>query len=336
MRPFFQIIQGETDVTSRVGQGNISLNINDGVGFNSDTMDYEISDEDGIIAEPRTGVDVKIRGGYLERAPRDFGTYTIDEVVLKGWPQIIAVNGQSKGAKNATKETRTKSYKTKDTATYGDLIDLVAKRNNLTGKLDPSIAKMKLEYEAQTEEDDMQFLTRLGNNIGFSVTVKDKNLIVAKRGFGRSTSGLLLPEIQVIFGVNVISYSVSRKDRPRYSKVKATWFDRDKVKRNEVDAASSSEGPEFTIRTPFKTEEEAVKAARSKADDLKRSGATAEFVITGDEQARAEAFVRVEGIRSLVDGEWRATTVGHSFGSGYTTTISCELPGAENGADATS
>jgi len=336
MRPFFQIIQGETDVTSRVGQGNISLNINDGVGFNSDTMDYEISDEDGIIAEPRSGVDVKIRGGYLERAPRDFGTYTIDEVVLKGWPQIIAVNGQSRAAKSASKETRSKSFKKKDAATYGQLIESLAKRNELKAAIDPEIAAIPLEYEAQTEETDMNFLSRMGNRLGFSFSIKDKNLIIAKRGLGRSASGLLLPEIQVIFGVNVISYSVSRKDRPRYSKVKATWFDRDKVKRNEVDAASSSEGPEFTIRTPFKTEEEAVKAARSKADDLKRSGATAEFVITGDEQARAEAFVRVEGIRSLVDGDWRATTVGHSFGSGYTTTISCELPGAENGAEATS
>ena len=298
MTPFFQILQGDTDVTSRAGKGNISLNLTDGTGQNSDTMDYEISDERGIIAAPVTGVDVKIRGGYRERPLRNFGLFTIDEVSLKGWPQTISVNGQSVGAKTAAKQPRSEGHKKKDVPNFGALIEKIAKRNGLTPSIDPKIKAKELDFEGQTEESDTEFLTRLGDRVGFDVTIKDKNLVITRRGYGKSAGGLLLPIIEIQFGVNVLDYSVSRKDKPKYGKVKAKWFDRENVESKEVDTSSSDDGPDFLIRTPFKTEEEALDAVKTKAEDLRRGTATAEFTIDGNEQARAEAQVVVSGIRS--------------------------------------
>ena len=121
---------------------------------------------------------------------------------------------------------------------------------------------------------------------------------------------------------------MERKDQPKFSEVKATWFDRDEVATKEETASSSADGPEYLIRAPHRSAEEAKDAAKSKAEDLRRASGSASFEIDGDPNARAEAFAVVSGVRSRVDGTWRATTVTHSFsGSGpYTTSVECELP----------
>lgn len=326
--PFFQIFAGGADVTSKLAGGGISLTINDGVGLSSDTAQIEIDDKDGVVAAPRTGVELRIVAGYVDQ-PVDFGVYIVDEVEYSGWPQRITINASAAKAKSPLKQRRPKSYEPPDYPTYRKIFDEVAGRNGLQLSISAEIGSKSVEYEAQAEEDDAAFLMRLGQKLDASISVKNNRLIAVKRGAGSSAGGQPLPTIKVIGGVNALSYMANRKDQPKYQKAKATWFDRQKVERKEVEAPAGGDGPELLLREPYQSEGEAKDAATAAGKEAKRGEGTASFAIDGDPTARAEAYVIVTRIRSMVDGTWRATSVSHQWSSTgpYTTTIECELPG---------
>ena len=326
-KPFFKISAGGTDITPKLVGGAVSLTIIDATGSDADTAQIVIDDHNGVIAPPKTGVDLQIIAGY-EDDQVDFGTFTVDEVTLDGWPQQISISAQSAKAKSEAKQRRPKSYEPPDYKTYGDVFKEVAGRCGLQLSIADEISKKSLEFEAQAEENDTEFLTRIGHKLDAAVSIKSGRLVAVKKGGGSTATGKVMPSIVVRRGDNLLSYSVTRQDKPKHRRVKATWFDRKKAERKEVEADASDDGPEFLIREPFQSESEATDAAEAKAQDLKRGEARAQFEISGNPHARAEAHVFVGGVRSLVDGVWRATTVTHNWSSSdaYSTSLECELP----------
>ena len=325
--PFFQILQGSRDVTAIVGQRNISLSLTDGVGMDADSVTYEIDDQDGLIAPPRTGVKITIIGGYVGNT-RNFGEFIVDQVTLRGYPQLIAVSAQSVGAKTEAKQKRSKSYDKTEYPTYRDIYAEIAGRAGLQLAISSEIGSASNQYEAQTEENDLEFATRIGMKLDAHVSAKNGRLIAIKRGAGESASGKSLGGKVIRGGVNLIAYSANVKDTPKHTKVKSTYFDRQKAKKESVEVSSGDEGPEFLIREPFPTKEDAQKAAEAKAKELKRIEGQADFTVVGDPFLMAEEIITVENVRPLVDGEWRATNVTHNWSGAdaYVNELSCEKP----------
>jgi hypothetical protein len=330
MRPFFKVTAGGVDITSKLVGRGISLTITDGVGRESDTIALEIDDVDGGVAAPRTGVILTVEGGYEDGPQRNFGDFKVDQVAYSGWPQKISISAQAVDAKSDQKQKRVLDYQVEDFPTYGDIFEAAAGRMGLSLKISAEIKSKANPYEMQSEENDLSFSTRLGDKLDASVSVKSGNLVVVKRGKGTTVSGQPLPTIIVQYARNVLSYNVTRKDKPKHSEVTATWFDRDSVERKEVTVSGGEEGPTFLLRDPYANEDEAKENAEAKSKELQRGEASASFEIDGDPNARAEAYVEAIGLRDQVDGLWRATTVTHNFSSSspYTTSIECELPDA--------
>ncbi len=328
MRPYFQISVGGQDLTGKLAGRGISLTVTDGVGLSSDSVQIEIDDQDGVVSAPRTGVKITVSGGYVDGAYRTFGEYIVDQVQFSGYPQKISISAQAADAKSAQKSRRPKDYRKEKFPTYGDIYKDLAGRMGLQLAIDGSIAGTSNPYEGQGEEDDMAFGSRMGGKLDAHVSIKSGRLIVVPRGAGTTASGGAMPQIVVARGVNVLSYNATLKDKPKHTKVKATWFDRKKVERKEVEEKAGSEGPDYLIRKPYNSEAEAKAGAKARAGELKRGEASATFTINGDPNARAEAYVSAQGLRSNVDGLWRATTVTHNFSAtgAYTTSIQCELP----------
>lgn len=329
--PYFKISAGGVDITSKLVGRGISLTINDGVGVESDTIALSIDDHDGIVKAPRTGVILDVEGGYLDGERRNFGQFKVDQVTYNGYPQKIDISAQAVDAKSAQKQQRVDQFPKEDFPTFGDIYAKVAGRMGLQLAISAEIGSKSVSFEFQSEESDLSFATRLGRRLDASVTVKSGRLVVAKRGTGKSVSGQPLPTILVTGGSNVLTYSVTRKDKPKHSKVEATYFDRDKVEAVTVEAKIDSDGPTFLMRTPFQTKQDAELAAKAQAKELERGEASASFSINGAPSARAEAFVVASNIRGDVDGNWRAKSVTHNFSasSAYTTSIECELPDGE-------
>jgi len=329
--PFFKISAGGKDITSKLSGIGISLTITDGVGIESDTISLVIDDQDGVVKAPKTGVILEIEGGYLEGPKRNFGKYKVDQVAYSGYPQMISISAQSVDAKSDQKQRRVDDYPKEDFPTYGDVFEKLAGRMGLKLSITDELKSKKLSFEFQSEENDLSFTTRLGQKLDASVTVKSGNLIIAKRGTGKSVSGYELPVIDITGGVNVLNYTVTTKDKPKHAEVEASWFDRESAERKTLSVEVGSEGPKFLMRAPFQDEAEARLAAEAQAKTLQRGEASASFSIDGSPHARAEAYVYATNIRSIVDGKWRAVSVTHNFSSSapYTTGVECELPDKE-------
>jgi phage protein D len=324
----------DIDLVGGWGERFVGLTITDESGTESDKMTLEIDDLDGDVQYPETGTVLHVSGGYREDGAVVQGDYEVNSVDLEGWPQKITVNGTSASTKKKNKERKTEKHDPETgVKTLGDLFEKIAGRNGWSAKVSDKLKQIPVEYEGQAAESDPAFATRLAARYGGLVAIKQGNMVVTQRGEGKSSSGQGLPSLIIERGVNILSYKVSWKDKPQHGKVKASYFDRKKVKKVDVEEDSDSEGGDvaFIIRKPFKNEKEAKEAAGAKSRELQRGEGSATFEIEGDPQAAAEHPIQVVGIRDRVDGTWNPTRVEHRWTTNsYTTTLECETPGKKS------
>ena len=325
--PVFSISADGVDITANFRGAEMTMTITDGAGLKSDTMQIVLDDFDGSTEAPRTGAVLNPIGGY-EGAMRDFGLYSVDSVVYNGWPQKITIDAKSVAAKSLAKQREPKAYPSTDFPTYGDIFKALGAAIGLPVAIVPAIAAIVNEYEAQTEENGLEFATRLAAKMNATVTVKSGHLVVIKRGAGESASGAALDRIVVKKGFNLLSYTVTEKDEPKHKEVEATYYDRAENKRKSVTVPTGMDGPKFLLRNPYQNEEEARAAAASHGKDLVRMQGDATFEIDGNPFAQAEAWAIVSGARSQVDGLWWTTTVTHNFSATgpYTVSLQCGTP----------
>ncbi|MGU3541040.1 phage late control D family protein [Methylobacterium sp. A54F] len=328
--PAVALTYGTRDLMPVWGPLLVSVTITDEKGIESDKLVVELDDKDGQCVYPGVGEVVTVEIGYVGEAGRVRGEFEIDQIDMEGWPQKITIHGTPVSAKKATKENRTEAHKKEDTPTVGDLAKKIAKRNGWTPKVASEIAKIPVEYEGQAGETDAAFLTRLARRYGAILTVKQGRMVMTKAAAGKSASGLTLPALKVAPGVNLVSYRASWKGRERHGKAQAHYFDRRDVKRIDVDAGQGE--ITYRLRQPFKSRDEAKRAAEAAVASLARQEGSATFVIEGDTAVGAEQPIDVSGIRGRVDGRWNATRAEHQVEDGkYLTTLECETPGSESG-----
>lgn len=324
-KPMVQVLANGTDVTGNIMPGLLSLTITDGVGRDYDSVRIEIDDKDGIVSPPSKGAELQVLAGYIDDV-QDFGTFIVDQVSLNGWPQTISVTARSMDGLSEAKQKRDQSYLKEDFPTYEDIFDELAGRMGVTLSMSAEIGGKSVEFESQFGESDVTFASRLGDKLDAAVSVKQGRLIVVPRGQGQSAGSSELPEIMVTRPGNVLNYNATTFNVPKHSSVRAVWFDRFNNVQKEVTVEAGGEGPEYLLRQNFQDENDAREQARATAAALKRGEGQATFEIDGEPSARAESYVNVSGIRSLVDGRWRCTSATHVFrGNGaYTTQLICE------------
>lgn len=328
--PIFRIYADGVDVSDRISGAGIALSINDGDGLKADTAQITIDNATGTVVPPPKGATLRIVGGYEDRM-RDFGLFIVNGRSFVGFPRRIEINAKSVEALKLAKQREPKAYPAKDFPTYGDIFAHIASVIGVTLHISASIKAIRNVYKAQSEEDGLEFTTRIGEKLNASVTVKAGNLVVTEKGSGKSASGAKLDRIQIAAGLNLLSFSVNDTDEPKHSDVEATFYDRDKNERSTVKVGTTMDGPKFLIRTPFQNKEEAEQAAKAKSKKLKRMQGSASFTIEGDPFAQAEAWADVSGCGAGVDGEWRVSSVSHNFTSDgpYVTTIQSDVPTGE-------
>ena len=303
---------------------NMTMTITDGAGLSSDTLQLVLDDVGGMTVPPRTGAILRPIAGYVGRT-RDFGLYSVDSVVYSGWPQKITIDAKSVAAKSMAKQREPKAYPRTQFPTYGDIFQDVAQRIGYPLQISAEIKSKPNDYEAQADENSLEFTIRIGKKLNATVAVKSGYLVVVARGSGQSAGGAALDRVKVSPGLNLLSYTVTEKDEPKHSEVEATYYDRAKNKREVVTVQTGMEGPKFLMRIPFQNEAEAKEAAEARAKDLLRSQADATFEIDGDPFAQAEAWADASGVRARVDGEWWVKTATHNFSasSPYTVSLQC-------------
>jgi len=144
--PQFVITANGADISDKINSRLISLRYSDSAGFDSDSLEFTISDgiESSPVEMPNTGAEIELSLGYDLRVVK-MGRFIVDEVTREGWPETISVRARpasfDKG-KNGEKQLQTQRNKKHEKETFGKLVENIAKTNGLPSKASASLSSI--------------------------------------------------------------------------------------------------------------------------------------------------------------------------------------------------
>ncbi|WP_322997540.1 phage late control D family protein [Castellaniella sp.] len=308
----------------------ISCSVSDAEGVSSDSCNIVLND--WPCAEiPRTGALISIFMGY-EGALAFMGRFTVEDVSVQMFEHQMTITGRAAEMGGKVKEGKERHW---DDKTLKDIVSEVAADHGLSPMVDDEIGQFSYPWLGQMGESDIHFLERLAERHGALMSVKDGKLIFASKASGKSASGSALTPITITPDIlSPGSGQVQFSDRTKSGKVKASYTDRGKGKKVEIEEESDPNGKaDYVLTEQYADEDEARAAAKSMAGDLLRRQATFSCSIPGNPTARAGAPLTFRGCRPGVDGiPFIIKSATHNISkSGYTTDLSGESQSGPKG-----
>lgn len=323
MTPDFKVIAAGINITSQIKDRLLGLVVNDEAGFKSDTVEITLDDRDNAIELPLPGAPLIVFMGYKETFLAPMGVFTADEVVAKGPPDRVIIRGKAVNLGGTIKEQKTRSW---DDKTIEDIVGTIAGEHELEPKVADDLKPFHYKHLDQTDESDINFLTRIAKDHDAIASVKGQSLLFMPKGEGKTVSGIpMLP--RSITKSGELSWSMTLASRGNYKSVEAHWHDEATGKKEKVTAGEGS--PIKRLRHTHSTKEEAEKAAKAKLDETKRGDDTLSITMPGDPSVAAEGQILAIGFRIGVSGLWSVTSARHEItGGGFKTKIKTEKPNA--------
>lgn len=319
MRPIYRIFADSQEITALVSDRLLSLTLIDEAGTRSDRTALRLDNRDGRMVMPRRGAELEIRLGYEETGTAFMGLFTVDEVEVSGPPDVMTVSAKAADMRAGMKAPRTRSW---HDVTLGDIVRTVSGDHGLTAAIPAELATVVIAHVDQTEESDLNLLTRLAKDNNALAKPAAGRLLFTPKGRGRTASGALMPAV-ALTRTDLKSYRARFADRDRYKAVTAFWHDPDTAERRPVTAGEGT--PVMTMPGTSATESEACEAARAKLAALARGSATLQLSCAGNPELAAEARLTVSGLGGGIDGLWITESVEHRVdGSGYWCEVSAK------------
>lgn len=320
--PDYRLSIGSEQITPRVRGRLQSLTLTDRRGLEADQLELVLTDDDGQLALPRRGVEIHAAIGWRGGPLIDRGTYTVDEIEHTGAPDTLSIRASSADFRGQFPVKRTQSW---HRTTLGDIVATLAKRHGLKPGIAQALHIIGVKHIDQTDESDVNFLTRLAERHDAIVTVKGGHLLFIPAGHATTASGIGIPPI-VLQREDGDQHRYSVTDRDSYSGVTAAWHDTESAERRNV-IAGSSDNPK-RLRPIYASEEDAFAAAKGEWQRLQRGAA--EFGLSladGRPDIYPETPVTLRGWkRGIDDTRWILTEVSHEIGDGgYTSTLKMEV-----------
>ncbi|MCM2973457.1 contractile injection system protein, VgrG/Pvc8 family [Larsenimonas suaedae] len=189
----------------------------------------------------------------------------------------------------------------------------------------PAIGKtlhgIRVGHIDQTDESDLNFLTRLGERYDAIAAVKSERMLFTLAGEALTASGTALPRI-TLTRRDGDQHRFSQTDRDSFTGVRAYWDDTAGSVRQ---TAIAGDGDKFKdLRTTYASEADALEAAKAELRRIQRRKATFELTLAqGRADLMPETPVTLSGWKSDIDGEeWLVTEVEDSLNErGYGTRI---------------
>ena len=308
MVPKFKIEVSGSDITSKIADRLISLELTDKAGSKSDRLSLSVDDRDQRLELPRKGVQMKVHMGFESTGVTYMGTYTVDDIDVGGPVRFLTIRGSSADFTGGIKAPKERSWQD---STLGDIAKKIAGENGLKPAIDPKLGGIKILHEDQTESD-MQFMSRLCMGIGCVFKVGDGKLIIAETYSGKSQSGKTMQAVSVRAD-QCSSWNAQITMRGKYAACKARWYDPAKGKPQSVTDGSGK--PELLLSKTYQSEELAKKAAKSAlAANTSSTGRMTISGLRGNPLVRAESKLKPNGFRDGVDElDWNVETVTHKL-----------------------
>lgn len=326
-RPSYRITLGGTDITPRINGRLVSLRLRTQRGLEADQLDITLTDHDGALELPRRGVSLSVAYGWQDEGLIDKGLFTVDEIQHSGAPDQITIRARSADLRGQLPGKRTQSW---HDITVAEIIDTIAKRHGLDPVIGDTLGGIRVGHIDQTDESDLNFLTRLGERHDAIAAVKAGRMLFTIAGQALTASGLAMPTISITRrDGDQHRYSIT--DREAYTGVKAYWNDTSGAERKIVLAGSGGNAKQ--LRPTYASESDALAAAQAEWQRIQRG--LAEFELTmayGRPDILPESPLRASGFKPDIDAtSWLVTEVEDSLDdNGFGTRVKCEVMGGES------
>lgn len=330
--PHCLITADNKPLNALITQRIISVTVTDNRSGEADQLDITLDDHDGVLELPRRGVKLNCKLGFVGDTLHDKGDFVVDGVEFSGTPDVITVKASSANFKSSIKSSKSKSYHRQ---TLGQVAGSIAKTHGLKLVITDELSGIDLKHVDQTNESDLNLLTRLARQNGAEMAVKKDRLLIFKAGTAKTASGKQLPTI-TITRQDGDQFRYAEEDRDSdYTGVSASYQDKGKAKRTRVTSGKpeirgGGDDPNTKTRVlkgTFADEASAKRAADAEMAKVKRQMAT--FSITtafGIPAISTESPVKLLGFKNQVDGlKWIVAKALHSYStSGLTTALELE------------
>lgn len=372
--PFFKIMllndEKKLDITPKFDNRLISMTIEDNNGFEADTIDLVIDDSDQKIKLPQRGAKLEVTLGWSADNQNTTinnkqevilganikNIFNITQVTHSGAPDIITIRGAS--ANLSEKFINKLHERMYDNITINTLVSTIASTNTLPYRCSEEIGSIKIFNVYQTKESDSSFLTRIIDEYGGGMSIKNGMLLVFKKGQGITVNGKAIPPA-VIKRESGNSHSYTINNDSEYTGVKAFWYDYSKpepeqheiiytkkttnetnneinnetnnetnVSKSETDDKNNEDKIKI-IRYVYATKESAEQAAKTTMEKIERGIATFSLKLAlGRPDLFTEMPVRVEGFKEEINStDWTIKKCTHSLSrsSGFTTEVTLTI-----------
>ena len=223
----------QQDITQVISSRLISLSLTDNRGLEADTLDLELSDHDGKLALPPRNATIQVALGWKGKPLIDKGQYSVDEVQFSGGTgsaDRLTIRARAADLKGSFSEQKERSF---DKKTLGEIIDTIAKENQLKSYCEKKLANTFIAHIDQTNESDINLLSRLAEEHGAMCTVKNGTLLFMPLGQSKTATGKPIP-LRKITRKSGDNYNFSIAESENYKAVRAYWHDTDTGKRGEI------------------------------------------------------------------------------------------------------
>ncbi|WP_103730662.1 contractile injection system protein, VgrG/Pvc8 family [Novosphingobium sp. HII-3] len=315
------------DLTDRMRPRLISLTVSEKRGDEADQLDIVLSDTDGMLAIPKEGAVLRVFLGWKQGRDVtpgliDKGSFKVDDVTHSGPPDQITLRARAADFTSEIRNRRSHSWKN---TTLGGVLKEVAGRNGLSARIAPDLAAIALPSISQSRESDVAFMRRLGRENDAVATIKDKHLIFARKGAGKTTSGQPLPSL-TLTRRDGDGHSWQRQKREAQQGVTARWHDRKAAKKDKVTDGDAKGAKQ--LRKVYADEASAKRAVAAERARMQRASATLDIRLAlGRPDAMPEARVKVSGFKPEIDGAtWLIAEVSHRLdkSGGFRTDVRME------------
>ena len=201
MKPCFQIINNGKDLAPSYAPYLIELSITDSVTERVDEFCLTLSDVGNTLDLPVKGERVDVSLGEDGQMIRQ-GAYIIDGVEIQGSPDQIKITSAAcpfanTGTMKAMQHQQSRSW---DNITIGDLVAGIAGEVGMTAAVSPDFAKTTIDHLDQTNESNMNLLTRVAADYGASFKPCDGKLVFSLIGNGKTIDGKAIPALTITRG----------------------------------------------------------------------------------------------------------------------------------------
>jgi phage protein D len=327
-RAIFQVIVNGVDYSSRFEPVLKTIEVTDGDGKKSDSASITVADPEGSTYMPEPDAKVQILLGHEGQGVGlcfKGKVETVRSSGSKGGGRELKITARGLDTKSKAKEPAERTAADK---TFGEVVDQWAKAAGMDGvRIAPALRNVRRAWWGMQNESFIHWMERMADELGGTFRVSDNEAVMVEAGAGQSASGKTLPTVTAEFGRNMISWDIDPfTGRAQTNRARVRFYDRENARFREVEAEVEDTNSRASSRRAHAASSEA-SARQNAGSDKKKSkrkkgGGT--VTILGDSHARPEGTLVVVGAREGVDGDYKITSITHSFSksAGFTTRIS--------------